>query len=59
MKQKKRFKRVADALEKLGVAGIAVGIFKDPYTTKEFWEMAGFWAAAGFLVVSIIFTTEE
>lgn len=51
MRFKNRLKRVADALEKLGVAGIAVGVFQG--------NMAGFWAAVVFLGVSIYLTKED
>ncbi|WP_165072881.1 hypothetical protein [Desulfovibrio sp. ZJ200] len=51
MKYKNRLKRVADTLEKLGVAGIAVGVFQG--------NMTGFWAAVIFLIVSISLTKED
>ena len=51
MKYRNRLKRVADILEKLGVAGIALGIFQG--------TMTGFWAAVVFLAVSIFITKEE
>jgi|GEM_PF-5781464 len=51
MKYKNRLKRVADALEKLGVAGMAVGLFRN--------EMTGFWGAVCLLVVSIVLTRED
>lgn len=51
MRYKNRLKRVADALEKLGVAGIAVGIFQE--------NMTGFWAAILFLIASISLTKED
>lgn len=51
MKFKNRLKRVADALEKLGVAGIAVAVFQG--------NMAGFWIATLFLAMSIFLTKED
>ena len=51
MKYKNRLKRVAVALEKLGVAGIAIAVFQG--------NMAGFWIAALFLAVSICLTRED
>jgi len=32
MWRKKKLKRIADALEKLGVAGMAIGIFQDKWS---------------------------
>ena len=51
MKFKNRLKRVADALEKLGVAGIAVAVFQG--------NTAGFWIATFFLAMSISLTKED
>ena len=51
MKFKNRVKRVADALEKLGVAGIAVAVFQG--------NTAGFWIATFFLAMSIFLTKED
>lgn len=51
MKYKNRLKRVSDALEKLGVAGIAVGVFQG--------NTAGFGIAVLFLVMSIFLTKED
>ncbi|MDR1684993.1 MAG: hypothetical protein LBR82_00880 [Desulfovibrio sp.] len=50
MNTNNRVKRVADFLEKLSVAGIALGIFQDNYS--------GLWLAIMFFVVSIILTRE-
>lgn len=50
-KYKKRLKRITDALEKLGVAGLALAIFQQKYDYA--------WAAVGALVVSVILTLED
>ncbi|MDL2291366.1 hypothetical protein LJC09_04615 [Desulfovibrio sp. OttesenSCG-928-F20] len=47
---KQRIKRIADFLEKLAVAGIALGIFQNNYS--------GMWLAGVFVVVSVIATRE-
>ena len=47
---KQRLKRIADFLEKLAVAGIALGIFQNNYS--------GMWMAGAFFVVSLILTSE-
>jgi hypothetical protein len=47
---KQKIKRVADFLEKLAVAGIAVGIFQDNYS--------GIIPAVTFFVVSLALTKE-
>ena len=46
-----RLKRVADALEKLGVAGMAVGLFRN--------EMSGFFMAVCWLCISVALTMED
>jgi hypothetical protein len=51
MKLKNRVKRVADILEKLGVASVAIGVFQD--------MQLGLWMGIGFLIVSILLTTED
>ena len=45
-----KIKRVADFLEKLAVAGIALGIFQNNYS--------GMWLAAVFFAVSLVLTKE-
>lgn len=50
-KFKKRLKRIADALEKLGVAGLALAIFQQKYDYA--------WVAVGALAVSVILTLED
>ena len=47
---KHKIKRVADFLEKLAVAGIALGLFQNNYS--------GMWLAAVFFVVSVFLTKE-
>ena len=47
---KQRIKRVADFLEKLAVAGIALGIFQNSYS--------GMWLAGIFFVASLALTGE-
>jgi hypothetical protein len=47
---KHKIKRIADFLEKLAVAGIALGLFQNNYS--------GMWLAAAFFVVSLIMTKE-
>ena len=51
MKFKNRLKRVADALEKLGVAGIAIGLFQNNYS--------GIGVALAFIMASILMTRED
>ncbi len=53
MKYKKKLKRVADALEKMGVAGIAVALFQG----KEVGPSV-FFAAFMCLLVSIYLTED-
>ena len=50
-KYKNRLKRVTDALEKLGVAGMAVGLFRNEYS--------GFFGAVCLLIISVILTVED
>jgi hypothetical protein len=45
---KYRIKRIADFLEKLAVAGIALGLFQNNYS--------GMWLAAVFFIASLIMT---
>jgi hypothetical protein len=45
-----KIKRIADFLEKLAVAGIALGLFQNTYS--------GMWLAAVFFVVSLSMTKE-
>jgi len=47
---KQKIKRVADFLEKLAVAGVALGLFQDNYS--------GMWLAAVFFAVSLALTKE-
>ena len=51
MKFKNRIKRLADILEKLGIAGAAIGLFQGNQT--------GLWLGTGLLVVSLLFTMED
>jgi hypothetical protein len=51
MKFKNRLKRLTDILEKLGVTGLAIGVFQD--------SQLGLWMGIGFLVVSIFLTMED
>ncbi|MBO4313162.1 MAG: hypothetical protein J5838_02605 [Desulfovibrio sp.] len=51
MKYKNRLKRVADVLEKIGVAGIALAIFQE--------RADKIWAALLFIFISIILTKES
>jgi len=51
MKIRNRLKRIADMLEKIGVASLAIGVFQD----KEL----GLYIAAGCLILSFIFTLED
>ena len=51
MKLKNRAKRVADILEKLGVASLAVALFQG--------APVGFWIGLVCLVVSLALTREE
>lgn len=50
MKYKNRLKRIADILEKVGVAGVALALYQD--------HMTELWFAAIFLLLSIILTEE-
>jgi hypothetical protein len=47
---KLKLKRVADFLEKLALAGIALGLFQNKYS--------GMWLAGVFFVISLILTRE-
>jgi hypothetical protein len=47
---KQKIKRIADFLEKLAVAGIALGIFQDNYS--------GIAPAVAFFAVSLVLTRE-
>lgn len=51
MKFKNKLKRIADVLEKLGVAGIALGIFQNS-STGTGW-------AVSFLILSLMLTQEN
>ena len=51
MKFKNRLKRVTDALEKLGVAGIAIALFQNNYS--------GLTLAIGLLFASVLLTRED
>ena len=51
IKFEKRLKRILDALEKLGVAGLALAIFQQKYEYV--------WAAVAALVLSVILTKED
>lgn len=53
MKYKNRLKRVADALEKLGVAGMAIWLFKGDSSWFSFF------GSVVLLVVSVILTRED
>ena len=51
MKYRNRLKRIADMLEKVGVASLAIGVFQE----KEI----GLYVAAACMVMSLIFTQER
>lgn len=51
MKIKNRLKRIADMLEKIGVASFAVGVFQG--------NDYGLWLAAGCLTLSLLLTMED
>lgn len=51
MKIKNRLKRIADMLEKIGVASLAIGLFQE--------KSMGLYIAAACLCLSFIFTLEE
>ena len=51
MKFKNRIKRVTDILEKLGVASLAVGLFRE--------NEVGLWWGMVCLIVSVILTKED
>jgi hypothetical protein len=51
MKFKNRIKRLADILEKLGIAGAAIGLFQGSQT--------GLWLGTALLAASLLFTREE
>ena len=53
MKYKNRLKRVADALEKLSVAGMAIWLF------RENTSWLSFGGAFALLIVSLILTKED
>ena len=51
MKSKNRIKRLADILEKLGIAGAAIGLFQG--------NPKGLWLGLALLVVSLLLTRED
>jgi len=51
MRLKNRMKRLADILEKLGIAGAAIGLFQD--------SRVGLWLGTGLLILSLLLTRED
>lgn len=51
MKYKNRLKRIADLLEKIGVASLAVGLFQD--------NSKGFYIAVVCILASLLLTKED
>ena len=51
MRYRNKVKRVADILEKLGVGGMILGVFRDEHDTL--------WLAIVLLIISLLMTREE
>lgn len=51
MRFRKRFDRVTDILQDIGVAALAIGLFQG--------KSSGFWLGVISLILSVVFTTEE
>ena len=51
MRLKNRIKRIADIMEKLGVASLAIGLFQDKYV--------GVWLGVVCLVLALTLTRED